>query len=90
MIFEVFSCINLPRTKDQGGAVIKGKFVMGKTLKFMSLFMVALVLVFGTGGEVDAKKKKKKIKLTDEENAMFERWNIKPKKRKGSFNRKKK
>ena len=36
--------------------------------------MVALVLVFGVGGDVDAKKKKKKIKLTDEENAMFDRW----------------
>ncbi|MBT5471986.1 MAG: cytochrome C-554, partial [Nitrospina sp.] len=37
----------------------KGTLVMGKTLKFLGLFMVALVLVFGTGGEVDAKKKKK-------------------------------
>ncbi len=54
---------------------------MGKALKFLSLFMVALLLVFGAGGEVDAKKKKKKLKLTDEENAMFDRWNVKPKKR---------
>ena len=60
----------------------KGKIEMGKTLKFMSLFMVALVLVFGTGDEVGAKKKKKKFKLTDEENAMFDRWKVKPKKRK--------
>ena len=52
---------------------------MGKALKFLSLFMVALLLVFGAGGEVDAKKKKKKLKLTDEENAMFDRWNVKPK-----------
>ena len=58
----------------------KGTLVMGKTLKFLGLFMVALVLVFGTGGEVDAKKKKKKsYKLTEEEIAMFDRWEIKPK-----------
>ena len=60
----------------------KGKFVMRKALKFMSLFMVALVFLFGASGEVDAKKKKKKFKLTDEENAMFDRWDVKPKKRK--------
>ena len=54
---------------------------MGKMLKFLSLFMVALVLVFGVGGDVDAKKKKKKVKLTDEENAMFDRWDVKKMKR---------
>ena len=54
---------------------------MGKILKFLSLSIVALVIVFGAGGEVDAKKKKKKIKLTSEENAMFDRWKVKKKKR---------
>ena len=59
----------------------KVTLVVGKALKFLSLIMVALLLVIGAGGEVDAKKKKKKIKLTDEENAMFDRWDVKPKKR---------
>ena len=59
----------------------KVTLVVGKALKFLSLFMVALLLVFGAGGEVDAKKKKKKLKSTDEENAMFDRWDVKPKKR---------
>ena len=54
---------------------------MGKMFKYLSLIMVALVIVFGVGGDVDAKKKKKKIKLTEEENAMFDRWNVKKKKR---------
>ena len=36
----------------------KVTLVVGKALKFLSLFMVALLLVFGAGGEVDAKKKK--------------------------------
>ena len=60
----------------------KVTLVAGKALKFLSLFMVALLLVFGAGGEVDAKKKKKKLELTDEENALFDRWDVKPKKRK--------
>ena len=43
--------------------------------------MVSLALVFGTGIEADAKKKKKKIELTEEENALFDKWEVKPKKR---------
>ena len=59
----------------------KVTLVVGKALKFLSLIMVALLLIIGAGGEVDAKKKKKKLKLTDEEKAMFDRWDVKPKKR---------
>ena len=51
-------------------------------IKFMSLILVSLVLVFGTGIEADAKKKKKKkVVLTEAENAMFDKWEVKPKKR---------
>ena len=59
----------------------KGMLVMEKILKCVGMFMVALVLVMGVGGDADAKKKKKKYKLTDEENAMFDKWHVKPKKR---------
>ena len=54
---------------------------MGKALKVLSLVLVSLALVFGTGIEADAKKKKKKIELTEEENALFDKWEVKPKKR---------
>jgi len=65
---------------DQGGFVEKREWTMGKTLKVLSLVLVSLALVFGTGIEVDAKKKKKKIELTEAENAMFDKWEVKPKK----------
>ena len=81
-VFEGLFCINLASFIDQGGDVKKVTVVAGKALKFLSLFMVVLLLVFGASGEVDAKKKKKKLKLTDEENALFDRWDVKPKKRK--------
>ena len=49
-------------------------------VKFISLILVSLVLVFGTGIEADAKKKKKKkVVLTAEETAMFDKWEVKPK-----------
>ena len=52
---------------------------MLRMIKFMSLILVSLVLVFGTGIEADAKKKKKKkIVLTEAENAMFDKWEVKP------------
>ena len=54
---------------------------MGRIVKFLSLVLVSLVLVFGTGIEADAKKKKKKVVLTAEETAMFDKWEVKPKKR---------
>ncbi len=54
---------------------------MGRIVKVLSLVLVSLVLVFGTGIEADAKKKKKKVKLTAEEIAMFDKWEVKPKKR---------
>ncbi len=55
---------------------------MGRIVKVLSLVLVSLVLVFGTGIEADAKKKKKKkIELTAEETAMFDKWEVKPKKR---------
>jgi len=54
---------------------------MLRMVKFISLILVSLVLVFGTGIEADAKKKKKKkIVLTEAENAMFDKWEVKPKK----------
>ena len=65
----------------QGGFVEKREWKMGKILKILSLVLVSLALVFGTGIEVDAKKKKKKIELTEAENAMFDKWEVKPKKR---------
>ena len=54
---------------------------MGKILKILSLVLVSLALVFGTGIHADAKKKKKKIELTEAEKAMFDKWEVKPKKR---------
>ena len=55
---------------------------MGRMIKALSLVLVSLALVFGTGIEADAKKKKKKkIELTAEETAMFDKWEVKPKKR---------
>ena len=54
---------------------------MGKILKILSLVLVSLALVFGTGIDADAKKKKKKIELTEAEKAMFDKWEVKPKKR---------
>ena len=66
---------------DQGGFVEKREWTMGKILKVLSLVLVSLALVFGTGIEVDAKKKKKKIELTEAENVMFDKWEVKPKKR---------
>ena len=60
----------------------KREWKMGRFVKVLSLVLVSLVLVFGTGIEADAKKKKKKkIELTAEETAMFEKWEVKPKKR---------
>lgn len=53
---------------------------MGSIVKVLSLVLVSMVLVFGTGVEVDAKKKKK-IELTAEETAMFDKWEVKQKKR---------
>jgi fructose-specific component phosphotransferase system IIB-like protein len=53
---------------------------MGRIVKVLSLVLVSLVLVFGTGIEADAKKKKKKVVLTAEETAMFDKWEVKPKK----------
>ena len=53
---------------------------MGRIVKVLSLVLVSLVLVFGTGIEADAKKKKKKIELTEHENALFDKWEVKPKK----------
>jgi hypothetical protein len=44
--------------------------------------LVSLALVFGTGNEADAKKKKsKKVELTAEESAMLDKWEIPAKKR---------
>ena len=43
---------------DQGGFVEKREWTMGKTLKVLSLVLVSLALVFGTGIEVDAKDRK--------------------------------
>ena len=60
----------------------KREWKMGRFVKVLSLVLVSLVLVFGTGIEADAKKKKKKkIELTAEETAMFDKWEVKPKKR---------
>lgn len=53
---------------------------IGKVLKVLGLVLVALALVVGTDIEADAKKKKK-IELTEEEKAMFDKWEVKPKKR---------
>ena len=39
----------------------KREWKMGKILKILSLVLVSLALVFGTGIHADAKKKKKKI-----------------------------
>ena len=77
---ERIFCFNFSLVIDQGGVVKKGMLVMEKILKCVGMFMVALVLVMGVGGDADAKKKKKKYKLTDEENAMFDKWHVKPKK----------
>ena len=52
---------------------------MGRIVKVLSLVLVSLVLVFGTGIEADAKKKKKKVVLTAEETAMFDKCEVKPK-----------
>ena len=54
---------------------------MLRIIKVLCLVLVSLVLVFGTGIEADAKKKKKKIVLTEAENALFDKWEVKPKKR---------
>ncbi len=55
---------------------------MGRIMKALSLVLVSLVLVFGVGIEADAKKKKgEKLELTEAEKAMFDKWEIKPKKR---------
>lgn len=54
---------------------------MGKLVKVLSLVLVSLALVFGTGNEADAKKKSKKVELTAEESAMFDKWEIPAKKR---------
>ena len=54
---------------------------MLRIIKVLCLILVSLVLVFGTGIEADAKKKKKKIVLTEAENALFDKWEVKPKKR---------
>ena len=59
----------------------KREWKMGRIVKVLSLVLVSLVLVFGTGIEADAKKKKKGVKLTAEETAMFEKWEVPPKKR---------
>ena len=54
---------------------------MLRIIKVLCLVLVSLVFVFGTGIEADAKKKKKKIVLTEAENALFDKWEVKPKKR---------
>ena len=54
---------------------------MLRIIKVLCLVLVSLVLIFGTGIEADAKKKKKKIVLTEAENALFDKWKVKPKKR---------
>ena len=54
---------------------------MGRIVKVLSLVLVSLVLVFGTGIAAEAKKKKKKVELTAEETAMFDKWEVKPKER---------
>ena len=59
----------------------KRELEMLRIIKVLCLVLVSLVLVFGTGIEADAKKKKKKIVLTEAENALFDKWKVKPKKR---------
>ncbi len=52
---------------------------MGKTLKVLSFVLLSAALVMGGADSADAKKKK--LKLTDDEKAMMDKWKVKQKKR---------
>ena len=52
---------------------------MGKTLKVLSFILLSAALVAGGADNADAKKKK--LKLTDDEKALMDKWEVKEKKR---------
>ncbi len=53
---------------------------MGKTFKLLTFILISFVLVMGVTGEANAKKKKKAV-ATEAENALFDKWKVKKKKR---------
>ncbi len=49
---------------------------MGKAFRVLGLILISATLILGTHGEVAAKKKKD-IKITEEEHALLEKWEAK-------------